>query len=610
MGEAKSSKTDFVRIEGGVPTGAPTFVRRLSACEAPSLMNISRVALLLFFVFVLSMGAGTASAYASQPSEPSDCVGSDSQCSVYRDAALPVSGDSANLDSESESASLPSKASATGEKAQNQDEDTSQNREGELVARLGEDGNLFIYVLNPDENSESSATGGRPKDENSVNKDEALDGERQAEDGSKLDGSRSDAGNVKGGVQIDDDNDEGVRQQGDGEDDVLDGGLHGFAVQKGDWETAQVLDSESEPRADDELDDSVLAYWDGTSFVFDKDQKTGEGEAVDADAPRDSNGGDGYVAYYSLGNGGYGRGWLAPWFWDRAKIASVSFGEGVSPDTMANWFYGLFSLSAINFTNLDTSNVVDMQGLFSGCTSLTKLDLSGFNTSRVTNMSRMFSNCCNITSLDLSSFDTSNVKSLAGMFSGCTSLSSLDVSSFTASQLKTAAIPVNNAGGFWRLNVPTGYDIGIKLREPTAQERAEAGLPSDPGGSGGETGDNDATGSGVIAASSALLAYVLVNQYASTLDEEALVDNEVSSGQKNGLTNRVLEAINLLLSESVIESSIDSAAGLVGSVNAATSALEALGLTGAMSKTMALVIAACGMLVAAGLILALCLKIR
>lgn len=42
----------------------------------------------------------------------------------------------------------------------------------------------------------------------------------------------------------------------------------------------------------------------------------------------------------------------------------------------------------------------------------------------------MFYNCSSLTSLNLSSFDTSNVTSMYGMFYECYKLSSLDLSSF------------------------------------------------------------------------------------------------------------------------------------------------------------------------------------
>ena len=60
--------------------------------------------------------------------------------------------------------------------------------------------------------------------------------------------------------------------------------------------------------------------------------------------------------------------------------------------------------------------------MFPHC-SLTSLDLSNFDTSNVTDMSSMFYGCLNLKSLDLSSFDTSNVTNMSYMFYICIRLS-------------------------------------------------------------------------------------------------------------------------------------------------------------------------------------------
>ena len=56
----------------------------------------------------------------------------------------------------------------------------------------------------------------------------------------------------------------------------------------------------------------------------------------------------------------------------------------------------------------------DSSFMFQNCISLTNLDLSSFDTSNVTDMDYMFHGCSSLTNLDLSSFDTSNVTEYAG----------------------------------------------------------------------------------------------------------------------------------------------------------------------------------------------------
>ena len=64
-------------------------------------------------------------------------------------------------------------------------------------------------------------------------------------------------------------------------------------------------------------------------------------------------------------------------------------------------------LRTIDVTNLDTSQITDMNSMFIGCMGLTSLDVSHFDTSQVTNMSNMFYYCTGLASFDLSNFDTS-----------------------------------------------------------------------------------------------------------------------------------------------------------------------------------------------------------
>ena len=95
---------------------------------------------------------------------------------------------------------------------------------------------------------------------------------------------------------------------------------------------------------------------------------------------------------------------------------------------MGNMFNGCKSLTSIDLSSFDTSNVVAMSSLFDGCSSLTNLNLSNFNTSKVTNMEWMFQGCTNLIALDLSSFDTSKVTTMYVMFFQCHNLKTIYVS--------------------------------------------------------------------------------------------------------------------------------------------------------------------------------------
>ena len=83
------------------------------------------------------------------------------------------------------------------------------------------------------------------------------------------------------------------------------------------------------------------------------------------------------------------------------------------------------SLKRINLSDFDTSKVTDMTDMFVYNTSLEYLDLSNFNTANVTNMFHMFARCEKLKVLNLSNFDTSNVANMTFMFGGCSLLNTL-----------------------------------------------------------------------------------------------------------------------------------------------------------------------------------------
>ena len=98
-------------------------------------------------------------------------------------------------------------------------------------------------------------------------------------------------------------------------------------------------------------------------------------------------------------------------------------------------FRYLSSLTSLDLSNFNTSQVTDMQYMFSDMSNLTSLDLSIFDTSNVTNMFCMFDNLSNLTSLDLSSFNTSQVTEMGWMLHGMINLISLNLSNFDTSKV-------------------------------------------------------------------------------------------------------------------------------------------------------------------------------
>ena len=104
-------------------------------------------------------------------------------------------------------------------------------------------------------------------------------------------------------------------------------------------------------------------------------------------------------------------------------------------ESMANIFNRCSSLTSLNLSNFDTSKVINMKGMFYNCWLLTSLDLSNFDTTLVSYMNHMFVNCSSLTSFNISNFNTSKVISMNSMFYNCSSLSSLNLSNFNISQV-------------------------------------------------------------------------------------------------------------------------------------------------------------------------------
>ena len=107
-------------------------------------------------------------------------------------------------------------------------------------------------------------------------------------------------------------------------------------------------------------------------------------------------------------------------------------------------FSDCLSLTSINLTNIDTSNVINMVSMFNGCKSLTSLDLFNFNTEKVTNMNWMFAYCESLTSLDLSSFNIAKVTSMNNIFNSCINLKYIHLDNFEKNRLSSSVNVFND----------------------------------------------------------------------------------------------------------------------------------------------------------------------
>ena len=111
-------------------------------------------------------------------------------------------------------------------------------------------------------------------------------------------------------------------------------------------------------------------------------------------------------------------------------------------------FYRMTKLRSIEGLHyFDTSNVVDMSGMFSVARSLTCLDLSSWDTSNVVDMSGLFFAALNLENLDVSTWDTSSVINMNGVFHGAFSLDYLYVSDWDTSNVTDMSNMFARLGG-------------------------------------------------------------------------------------------------------------------------------------------------------------------
>ena len=126
---------------------------------------------------------------------------------------------------------------------------------------------------------------------------------------------------------------------------------------------------------------------------------------------------------------------MPPWNIRRERVVFDPSFADYRPKHCGNWFSGAAALTEIQgIQYLDVSAATSLRGMFQNCRSLTELDLSGFNTSNVKDMRDMFSGCTNLVSIYASErFTTEAVDSVGSdlvMFDNCYKLVGGDGTSY------------------------------------------------------------------------------------------------------------------------------------------------------------------------------------
>ena len=91
----------------------------------------------------------------------------------------------------------------------------------------------------------------------------------------------------------------------------------------------------------------------------------------------------------------------------------------------------------IDFSNFDTSRVIETVDMFSGCLRLESMKgIENWDVSNITNMESMFTNCQKLKTLNLSKWKTGKLTNINYMFQRCYELENLDLKGFDVSGLR------------------------------------------------------------------------------------------------------------------------------------------------------------------------------
>ena len=152
-------------------------------------------------------------------------------------------------------------------------------------------------------------------------------------------------------------------------------------------------------------------------------------------------------------------------FQNLKSLHTIDFGNfniNETTTSISGMFLGCSSLTTLDVSNWDTSNVTDMSEMFEECIHLTELDVTNWKTDKVKNMSKMFYDCYYLNSLDVSNWRTDNVTSMSSMFYRCANLSTLNVANWNTEKLSYIQGMFNMCSSLVTLNVATWNVSNIK----------------------------------------------------------------------------------------------------------------------------------------------------
>lgn len=142
---------------------------------------------------------------------------------------------------------------------------------------------------------------------------------------------------------------------------------------------------------------------------------------------------------------------------------------------MSEMFSGIRALMrrdtiTLNLSNFNTANVVNMKGMFKDSSRFTDINISSFNTSKVTDMSEMFYGATSLPTINLSSFDFQNVTDMNSMFFQLPNLQTVIASRFNTGKV------ANFKNMFWNASITSLNTAGFETQSATNMSGMFAGV--------------------------------------------------------------------------------------------------------------------------------------
>lgn len=135
-------------------------------------------------------------------------------------------------------------------------------------------------------------------------------------------------------------------------------------------------------------------------------------------------------------------------FQNCASLTNVELsGFAVNGITNMSYMFAGSGVASLDVSNLNTSKVMNFEGMFKNCVALTEIvGVGEMDVANGTNMSHMFQNCDGLEVLELSGWKTGNMQAADYMFEGCDRLAVLDIQKMDVSSLTSCDYMFANGG--------------------------------------------------------------------------------------------------------------------------------------------------------------------